>query len=323
MLNRRKLLRTMAAASLLLAPASWTAAYGSDTYPSRVVTFVVAYPPGGGADILARVLAKRLTEVWAQPVVVMNKSGAFGTIAANAVGSSTPDGHTLLVGASGMFALDNTKTLAKTLAPTSLLSAPPVIIAVNASLPVSSLGELVAYAKARPEKVTFASSGAGSSTHLAGELFMGLTQTRLTHIPYKGMGQAIQDLVGGTVTLMFGPPPVLLPHIKSGRLKSLAVASRQRSPLFPDIPTAAEAGVSGFEAGLWFGVFAPAKTPREIVTKVSADTARALRSPEIEQTLASGGSTPIGSSPEEFAQFLEADTALWGNVLRKAGVTPQ
>jgi len=315
MFNCGKLFRTLAAASLLVLPASWTAALADD-YPSRRVTLIVPFPPSGGADILGRLIAKHMTEVWSQSVVVENKPGAAGTIGAKAVGSSAPDGYAILVGASGSLTPD----IAKTLVPVSLLSAPAYIVAVNPSLPVSTLTELIAYAKANPQKVFFASSGPGSASHLSGELFMGLTQTQLTHVPYKGMGQAVQDLIGGQVTVMFGPPPVLLPHVKSGRLKALALASSERSPLFPEIPTAAEAGLAGFDAGAWYGLLAPAGTPREVVSKISAETTRALQKPEVVQALASIGATPIGSKPEEFARYLEADIAKWDDILKKAGV---
>ena len=192
MFNRRKLFQALAAALLLVLPASWAAALADD-YPSRRVTLIVPFPPSGGADILGRLIAKHMTEVWSQSVVVENKPGAAGTIGAKAVGSSAPDGYTILVGASGSLTPD----IAKTLVPVSLLSAPPYIVAVNPSVPVSTLKDLIAHAKANPQKVFFASSGPGSASHLSGELFMGLTQTQLTHVPYKGMGQAVQDLIGG------------------------------------------------------------------------------------------------------------------------------
>ncbi len=315
MSDRKKLMRHLATALLLLAPASWTAALAQD-YPTKTVNIVVPFPPSGGADILARLIAKHLGSVWGQTVTVENKPGAAGTIGANAVGASAPDGHTLLVGASGALTPDN----AKLLAPVSLLSAPPYIVAVTPSLPVATLQDLIGYAKANPTKVFYGSSGPGSASHLSGELFAGLTQTKLTHVPYKGMGQAVQDLMGGQVNVMFGPPPVLLPHVKSGKLKALAVASRERSPLYPDIPTAAEAGVAGFDAGAWYGLLAPAATPREVIAKISAESARALQKPEIVQALAGIGATPIGSRPDEFARHLQADIAKWDDLLKKAGV---
>jgi tripartite-type tricarboxylate transporter receptor subunit TctC len=315
MTNRRKTLRTLAAALLLVAPVSWTAAFAQD-YPTRPVTLVVPFPPSGGADILARLLARHLSATWGQTVTVENKPGAAGTIGANAVAASAPDGHTMVVGASGALTPDNVKSLA----PVSLLSAPPYLVAVTPSLPVNTLLDLVGYAKAHPTKVFYGSSGAGSASHLSGELFAGLTQTRLTHVPYKGMGQAVQDLMGGQVNVMFGPPPVLLPHVKSGKLKALAVASPQRSPLFPEIPTAGEAGVGGFDAGAWYGLLVPAATPPAVIAKISAEAARGLQKPEIVQALAAIGATPVGNKPEEFARYLVADIAKWDELLKKAGV---
>ena len=314
--RRTIVVRTIAVAAMLaVGPASWTAALADD-YPSRRVTIIAPFPPGGGADMLGRVLAKHLTEVWKQPVVVENKPGAAGTLGANAVGGSAPDGYTLLVGASGALTPAN----ASSLEPVSLLSAPPYIVVVNASMPVSNLKEFIDYAKANPNKVFFASSGAGAASHLSGELFMGLTDTKLTHVPYKGMGQAVQDLLGGQVTVMFGPPPVLLPHVRAGKLKALAVASPERSPLFPEIPTAEELGVKGFDAGAWYGLLAPANTPRAVIDKIAEETARALKAPEIVNALASIGATPVGSTPEEFGRYLKADIAKWDVLLKKAGV---
>jgi len=318
MADRRQLLRVLAAALLAVAPAAWSPALADD-YPTRRVTLIVPFPPGGGADILGRVLAKHLSDVWGQPVIVENKPGAAGTIGANAVGASPPDGYNIVVAASGAVTPEN----AKALAPVSLLSAPPYLVAVNASFPGTTLGDLVAQAKANPGKVFFASSGNGSASHLSGELFMGITQTKLTHVPYKGMGQAVQDLIGGQVTVMFGPPPVLLPQVKAGKLKALAVTSPQRSPLFPDIPTAAEGGVPGFDAGAWYGLLVPAGTPAEVIAKISEETARAMKKPEVVQALASIGAVPVGSTPQEFARYLDADIAKWDDLLKKAGVQPE
>ncbi len=316
---RRSLLRsflvTAGLAAVAAGPATWGVAH-AQSYPSQRVALIVAFPPGGGADILGRVLAKHLTEAWKQSVVVENKPGAAGTLGATIVGSSAPDGYTILVGASGAVTSAN----AASLAPVSLLSAPPYIITVNASMPVNNLQEFIAYAKANPGKVFFASSGAGSASHLSGELFMGLTGTQLTHVPYKGMGQAVQDLLGGQVTVMFGPPPVLLPHVRTGKLKALAVGSTERSPLFKEIPTAEEQGVKGFESGAWYGLLAPAKTPRAVIDKISQDTARVLKEPEVVSALASIGATPAGSTPDEFDRFLAADVAKWDELLKKAGV---
>jgi len=307
--------RALAAAGLALV--ALAPAVAQAPFPSKQVTVVVAFPPGGGADLLGRLLAKKYSEAWGQTVVVINRPGAAGLIGAKEVARAAPDGHTLLVGASGTVLTANEAELA----PVSLLSTPPNIVAVNASLPVNNLREFVAYAKARTDgSVSFASSGAGSSTHLAGELFQSLTQTRLTHIPYKGMGQAVLDLVGGQVTVMFGPPPALLPHIKSGKLKALAVADSHRSPLFSEIPTSAEAGVPGLESRVWYGIFVPAGTPAAVIAKINADTNKALAAPDVVETLATQGATPASGDPASFTSFLKKDIATTEDLMRKAGL---
>ena len=312
---RTFLIRSIAVASVALAAA--VPAVAQTAFPTKQVTVVVAFPPGGGADLLGRLLAKKYQEAWGQTVVVLNRPGAAGLIGATEVARAAPDGHTLLVGASGGVLSSNEAELA----PVSLLSMPPNIVAVNATLPVNNLRELVAYVKARPDgSVSFGSSGAGSSTHLAGELFQSLTQTRLTHIPYKGMGQAVLDLVGGQVTVMFGPPPALLPHIKSGKLRALAVADTQRSPLFSEIPTSVEAGVPGLESRVWYGIFAPAGTPAAVINRINADTLKALAAPDVVETLATQGATPVGGDSASFASFLKKDIATTEDLMKKAGL---
>ena len=315
---RNFLIRSIVAVGAALVAAA--PALAQTTFPSKQVTLVVAFPPGGGADLLGRLLAKKYSEAWGQTVIVLNRPGAAGMIGAREVGRAAPDGHTLLVGASGAVMSVNEAELA----PISLLSTPPYIVAVNASLPVNNLRELVAYAKAHPDgSVSFASSGAASASHLAGELFQTLTHTKLTHVPYKGMGQAVQDLVGGQVTVMFGPPPALLPHIKSGKLKGLAVTDTRRSPLFSDIPTTAEAGVPGLEARAWYGIFAPAGTPAAVIAKINAETTKALAAPDVTETLALQGATPVGGDPATFASFLKRDIATTEDLMRKAGLPLQ
>ena len=312
---RTLLIRSVAAVGVALA--ALVPAAAQTPFPSKQVSVVVAFPPGGGADLLGRLLAKKYQEMWGQTVVVLNRPGAAGVIGAREVGRSPPDGHTMLVGASGAVMSVNEAELA----PVALLSTPPYIVAVNASTPVNTLRELVAYAKARPDgSVSFASSGAGSASHLAGEQFQALTQTKLTHVPYKGMGQAVQDLVGGQVSVMFGPPPALLPHIKSGKLRALAVTDTQRSPLFNDIPTTAEAGVPGLEARAWYGIFVPAGTPAAVISKINADTVKALAAPDVTETLALQGATPSGGDPASFAAYLKKDIAATEDLMKKAGI---
>jgi tripartite-type tricarboxylate transporter receptor subunit TctC len=290
-----------------------------ETYPARPVSIVVPFAPGGGADILARVLGQKLSETWRQPVLVENKPGAAGVVGANGVARSDADGYTVLMAASGAIVPAN----AKDLAPVTLVAAPPYMLLVNAAVPVATTREFIAYLKARPGQLNFASSGVGSASHLSAELFMGMTGTKMTHVPYKGIGQAVTDLVSGQVQVLFGPPPAVLKQVQAGVLKALAVTGSQRSPLWPEIPTVAEGGVTGYEAVGWYGLLAPAKTPREVVAKIGADVARALQVPVVNERLTAIGATPAAGSPEEFARFLEADTAKWAALMAKAGITPQ
>jgi tripartite-type tricarboxylate transporter receptor subunit TctC len=315
---RKFLIRSIAAIGIALVAV--VPGIAQTAFPSKLVTLIVPFPPGGGADLLGRLLAKKYSDAWGQNVIVINRPGAAGMIGAKEVGRAAPDGHTLLVAASGSVLSPNEAELA----PVALLSTPPYIVAVNASLPVNNLREFVAYAKAHPDgSVSYASSGTGSASHLAGELFQSLTHTKLTHVPYKGMGQAVQDLLGAQVTVMFGPPPALLPYVKSGKLKALAVTDTRRSPLFSEIPTTAQAGVPGLEARAWYGIFAPAGTPAAVIAKINAETTRALAAPDVTDTLALQGATPAGGDPASFATFLKRDIAATEELMRKAGVPTQ
>lgn len=296
-----------------------TAVVAQEAYPARAVSIVVPFPPGGGADILARVLGQKLAETWRQPVLVENKPGAAGVVGANGVARSEPDGYTLLMAASGAIVPGN----AKDLAPVTLVAAPPYMLLVHSSVPVASTREFIAYLKARPGQLNFASSGVGSASHLSAELFMGVSGTKMTHVPYKGIGQAVTDLVSGQVQVLFGPPPAVLKQVQAGALKALAVTGPQRSALWPEIPTVAEGGVPGYDAVGWYGLLAPAKTPREVVLRIAAEVARALQAPAVAERLSAVGATPAAGSPEDFARFLEADTAKWANLMAKAGITSQ
>lgn len=289
----------------------------ADDYPSRAITIVVPFAPGGGADILARLIGQKLNEAWGRAVVIENKPGASGITGSTAVGRADPDGYTLLMAASGAITVAN----AKDLAPVTLAAAPPYLLVVHPSVPVTSVRELIAYLKAHPGEVNYASSGVGAASHLSSELFMAMSGTRMTHVPYRGVGQAVNDLISGTVTVMFGPPPAVLPHVEAGKLKVLAVSSAARSPLFPQFPTVSEAGVPGYEAVGWFGLFAPAKTPKELMAKIAGETGRALKGPEMQQRLALMGAVPEPNTPDEFARFIEADTAKWAKLMASAGIT--
>ncbi len=317
MTGMRSIARGFAGVAVLLVFAA--AAIAQEAYPSRAVSIVVPFPPGGGADILARVLGQKLSETWRQPVLVENKPGAAGVVGANGVARSEPDGYTLLMAASGAIVPAN----ARDLAPVTLVAAPPYMLLVHSSVPVASTREFIAYLKARPGQLNFASSGVGSASHLSAELFMGVSGTKMTHVPYKGIGQAVTDLVSGQVQVLFGPPPAVLKQVQAGVLKALAVTGPQRSALWPEIPTVAEGGVPGYDAVGWYGLLVPAKTPREVVLRIAAEVARALQVPTVAERLSAVGATPAAGSPEDFARFLEADTAKWANLMTKAGITPQ
>lgn len=294
----------------LAAPAIATAA---DPYPTRTISIVVPFPPGGGADVLGRVIGQRLNEAWGQPVIVENKQGAAGVLGASAVGRAQPDGYTLLMAASGAIARSNIKDLA----PVALVTAPPYLVAVHASLPVTTTREFIDYLKARPDEINYASSGVGSASHLATELFMSMSGTKMTHVPYRGIGPAVNDLISNKVSVMFGPPQALLPHVEAGTLKALAVTSSERSTLFSKIPTIAESGVPGYDAVGWYGLLAPAKTPADVVQKIADEVARTLKVPAVQERLISLGSTPASGTPADFGRFLEADLDKWEPLLAK------
>src|SRR5438034_5972010 len=256
--------RALAAALLVVAA---PVALGQVAYPTKPVRLVVPFPAGGTTDLLARAAAQKLSEAWGQQVIVDNRPGAAGNIGAELVAKAAPDGYTLLMGTVGTHAI-NASLYAKMpydhvkdFAPVILVAGVPNVLVVNPSLPVHSVQELIAYAKANPGKLNFASSGSGTSIHLSGELFKVMTGVQMTHVPYKGSAPALQDLLGGQVQLMFDNLPPSLPQIKAGRLRALAVTSATRAPALPDVPTVAEAGLPGFEASSWFGVLAPAGTP--------------------------------------------------------------
>jgi tripartite-type tricarboxylate transporter receptor subunit TctC len=322
------LTRRFSKAAVLLIAASLIAA-GADaqpvTYPTKPVRLVVPFPAGGTTDILARAAAQKLSEAWGQQVIVDNRPGAAGNIGSELVAKSAPDGYTLEMGTVGTHAI-NPSLYAKMpydhikdFVPIVLVAGVPNVLVVNPALPVNSVQELIAYAKANPGKVNFASSGSGTSIHLSGELFRTMSGVEITHIPYKGSAPALTDLMGGQVQIMFDNLPSSLPFIKAGRLRALAVTSATRAPALPDTPTMVEAGVPGFEASSWFGIVAPAGTPREIVNKVNAEIDRWLSSPEAKEKLAAQGAIAAGGTPEDFAKHIAAETAKWARVVKESG----
>jgi len=287
---------------------------------------VVPLSPGGFADVPGRILAARLSSLLGYNVFVENRPGAGGTIGADFVAKSAPDGYTLLfTGTPHVISAWIYKKLPydplKDFEPVALVASGPYVLVVNPQLPVHSIRELIAAAKAQPGKIDYASSGNGSAQHLVSALFASMAGIELNHVPYKGSGPAMQDLLGGQVKVSFAGIPNVLPHVKAGRLRALAVSTPQRSPDLPDVPTAAEAGVPGYQATLWLNLAAPAGTPGEIVQRLYAETAKALQDAELQQSFRAAGVEASPMSPQELAGFMRAEYEKWGKVVRDTGAT--
>ena len=299
-------------------------------WPTRPVRIVVPFTPGGTTDILARALAPELGKAFGQTFIVENKAGAGGNLGADVVAKAPADGYTLLMGTVGTQSINPSLypkmsyDAAKDFAPITLVAGVPNVLVMNpakaAAAGITDVRSLIAYARAHPGKLNMASSGNGTSIHLAGELFKSMTGTYMVHFPYRGSGPALLDLIGGTMDLMFDNLPSALPQIKAGKLIALAVTSSARSAALPDVPTVAEAGpVKGFEASSWFGLLAPAGTPAEIVNRVQQESAKALGSPALKERLLSQGALPGGMAPAEFGRFIAAETTKWAAVVKTSG----
>jgi tripartite-type tricarboxylate transporter receptor subunit TctC len=321
----------MKAFALLLATVmvlSEAASLRADDYPSKPIRIVVPTPPGGIADILARVVAQKIGENTGSTWVVENKSGATGQVAAQFVAKSPPDGYTVFIGYHSTHAMLQHLTKLqydpdKDFAPVIYLALAPNILVVNPAVPANSVRELVAHAKANPGRLTFASQGIGSTGHLGGEQFRQSAGIDISHVPYRGAAPALQDLIGGQVSMMFDVVPLSKEHIAAGKVRALAVATKQRVPAVPDVPTMAEAGLPDVEAGAWWGLLVPAGTPANAVKWLNAESKRALSDPEVRKRLESMGLTLYLGSPEEFAQHIATETKRWGEVIRKAGIKPE
>jgi len=294
-------------------------------YPSKPIRMISPFAPGGGNDILCRTIAQKLTESVKQQVIVENRPGANGIIGTEAAARSAPDGHTIVLIPSGhavnaslhrKLPYDSIKDFT----PITLVGASPLILAVHPSVPARNVKELAALAKARPEQLTYGSAGIGSSGHLGGALFETLTGTKMVHVPYKGMGIAVSDLMGGQVSLVFGTSLSVMPHVRSGRLRALATTGAQRSPALPDLPTVAEAGVPGYEASLWYGFVGPARIPPEIVRRLNAEIVAVLKRADVRERLASQGVDARPSTPEAFGRLLVSDLDRWAKVVQRAGI---
>jgi len=311
---------------LALAVACALPAQAQQDYPAKPIRIVVPYPPGGFNDTLGRTLAMKLQEAWGQPAVVENKPGANTVIGTDAVAKAAPDGYTLLVVA---FPFAVTPGLIRNMpydtvrdfAPIALCAQSPNVLVVNPQvLRVKTVGELIALAKSKPGELSYASTGNGSSNHISMELFQSLAGVKLLHVPYKGSAPAVVDLLGGQVQVMFDNAPNVMPQVRAGKLRALAQSGSRRSPVAPDLPTVAEAGVPGYEVTVWFGLVAPAGTPRAIVAKLNAEVLRILAMPDVRERFLAQGVEPLGSTPDEFATHIRAQMDKWGKVVRDAGV---
>mgnify|MGYP006178283717 CR=1 FL=1 len=302
----------------------------AQTFPDRAIRWIVPWPPGGGGDVMARLLGNPVADALGKPVVIENRAGAGGNIGADLVAKAPNDGYTLLMGTVGTHGIN--KSLysklpydpQKDFAPITLVAGVPNVMVMNTKraqeLGINNVADFVKYAKSRPGKLNMASSGNGTSIHLAGELFKSRTGIFMTHIPYRGSGPAITDLLVGAVDVMFDNLPSAMPHIQSGGLKAFAVTSAVRSSALPDTPTVAEAGaLAGFEASSWFGLLAPAGTPPEVVNRLQQETAKALGLPAVKERLVGQGAIPSGNTPQEFSKLIEAEIAKWAPVVKASG----
>jgi len=308
--------------SLVAALASGTAAHAQD-YPSRPIKIIVPNPPGGGNDLAARIVAERLREKWGQAVVVDNRAGASGRIGAELVAASPPDGYTLLVTAPASLVI-NKSLYAKlsydpdAFVPVSVIVAGAGVLVVHPSVAATGVQQLIAHARANPDKLTYASQGNGTIAHLAGALFQSMTGARIVHVPYKGSAPAVADLLGGQVSLMFSELAPALPHIRAGKLRAVAVGSEKRNPTLPDVPSLSET-LPGFTFSYWIGMVAPAGTPPAIANRLSAEIAEGLKQPEVAKRLLDTNLEAIAGTPAEMALFMKRESERWGNVIRVTG----
>src|SRR5438105_7970471 len=294
-------------------------------FPTKPVKIIVAFPPGGGTDIVARLLAPRLGETWGQAVIVENRRGASGTIGTEAAARAEPDGHTLFMATMGnMTANQHLYKMAldplRALAPITKVVDVHFVFMANPALPASSVGELIELANRRPGEIAYSSSGPGGAPHLAMELFKRRAGVDLTHVPYKGSGPGMTDLIGGRVMLTMDSLVQSLPHIKAGRIKALAVLGPKRAALLPEVPTIAESGLPGYALANWFGLLAPAATPKEVLSKLHSDVTRALKDKDLEKRISDLGADVVGNSAEEFGAAMRAESAQWAEIIKVAGI---
>ena len=295
-------------------------------YPGKPIRMVVGFPPGGGTDVVARIITPRYSELLGQSVVIENRPGATGTMAAGQVAKSAPDGYTIMMGHVSVNAIapalftNLSYDVIKDFAPIGIAAAVPHFVTVHPSVPSKSLKELIEFMKSKPD-LTFPSAGNGSMPHLAGEIFRSLAGVKLVHVPYKGTGQSMQDLLGGQHLVAFDTMPASAPHVRSGKLRALATSSAARLPAFPDVPTAQEAGLAGYEVTTWYGVFAPGGTPPAIVTRLHAELVKAMQTPDVKAKLEGiGADGTVSHSPADFAALVRADTARYAKIVKEIGL---
>lgn len=312
--------------ALLAATVLPMSAQAAAAFPTKPIRIIVAYTPAGTTDILARAIGQKMSETWGQPVIVDNRAGAAGNIGTEVAARATPDGHTLIMGTAGTHGI-NVSLYRKLswhpvndFAPVSLSAMVPNIMVVNNSLPVKNVREFVAHVKANPGKLSYGSPGNGSTAHLSMELFKSMTGSTIVHIPYKGSAGVLADVMGGQIAVTIDNMPPYIPQVKAGKIRALAVSTNKRSSAMPDLPTIAEAGVPGYEAGAWFGLLAPAGTPKAIVAQLSAESARILKLPDMSKRISELGAEPVGSTPEQFAELINSEIAKWAKVIKDANV---
>ena len=300
----------------------------AQTYPNRPVRIVAPFPAGGGLDLVSRALGQRLSTALGQSIIIDNRSGADGMIGTEQVAKAAPDGYTLLISSTGPMVINpalNIKMPYDTLrnfAPITLVVVQSLCLVVHPSLPVKSVKELIALAKAKPGQLNYGSGGIGNGAHLAGEIFRTITSIDIVHVPYKGAAPAVVDLLAGQVQMMLNSIPVLLPFIKSAKLRALAVGADKRMAILPEVPTMRESGIAKFDANSWYGFFAPAGTPKEIVSRLNYESAKILRSQEMRDFMSPQGAEAIGDSPEEFSAHIRSELAKWAQAVKTAGVRP-
>lgn len=297
----------------------------AQTFPGALIRIIVPAAPGGGTDILARAMSAQLQSIWGQSVIVENRSGAAGLIGTRSVIAAPADGHTLLMAATSAIMSLATHSpepfeISRDLAPITLVSAPPYILVAHPSVPAKTTLELIDYAKKNPGKLSYGSSGAGAASHLSGALFAQMAGIEMLHVPYRGMGAAVPDLLGGRIQLLFAPAITVTPHIAAGTLRMIGTTGAMRSALFPDFPTIAESGLPNYDSLGWFGLFAPAATPPAVVAKINADVRSVLASDDLKKRLAEQGAEPAPSSPAEFRAFVNSDINKWLDLAKKTGI---